>query len=131
MRLNAGCKIRCQHYDVLGVYPKFIFHQLNMNPGPVPRKQPPRCSSKEHAEAVKEEVNKLKQTGAIKEIFYPKWLANTVVVRKKSGKWRVCIDYTDLNKVCPKDPFLVPQIDQLVDATVGHPWMSFLDTFQG
>ena len=81
--------------------------------------------------AVKEEVNKLKQAGAIKEVFYPKWLANTVVVKKKSGKWRVCVDFTDLNKACPKDPFSMPRIDQLVDATVGHPRMSFLDAFQG
>ena len=53
------------------------------------------------------------------------------IVKKKSGKWRVCVNFTDLNKVCPKDPFLMPKIDQLVDATVGHPRMSFLDAFQG
>ena len=76
-------------------------------------------------------MHKLKQAGAIKEIFYSEWLANTVVVKKKNGKWRVCVDFTDLNKVCPKDPFLVPWIDQLVDAIVGHPRMSFLDAFQG
>ena len=76
-------------------------------------------------------MNKLKQARAIKEIFYLEWLANTVVVKKKSGKWPVCMDSTDLNKACPKDPFPMPQINQLVDATVGHPWMSFLDAFQG
>ena len=68
---------------------------------------------------------KLKQAGAIKEVFYPEWLANTIVVKKKSEKWRVCIDFTDLNKACPKDPFSMPKIDQLVDATVGKyrwPW---------
>ena len=74
---------------------------------------------------------KLKQARAIKEVFYPQWLANTVVVKKKTGKWRVCVDFTDLNKACPKDPFPMPKIDQLVDATVGHPRMSFLDAFQG
>ena len=58
-------------------------------------------------------------------------LANTVVVKNKSGKWRVCVEFTDLNKACPKDPFPMPKIDQLVNATVGHPRMSFLDAFQG
>jgi len=54
-----------------------------------------------------------------------------VVVKKKNGKWRVCVDFTNLNETCPKDPSLIPRIDQLVDATVGHPRMSFLDVFQG
>ncbi|XP_065632661.1 uncharacterized protein LOC136068839 [Quercus suber] len=88
-------------YEALGVDPEFIYHHLRVNPLSVPKKQPPRRPSKEHADAVKEEVMKLKQAGAIKEVFYPEWLANTMV------------------------------IDQLVDATVGHPRMSFLDAFQG
>ena len=54
-----------------------------------------------------------------------------MLVKKKNGKWRACVDFTDLNKACPKDPFPMPWIDQLMDATVGHPWMSFLDAFQG
>ena len=74
---------------------------------------------------------KLKHAGAIKKVFYPEWLANIVVVKKKSGKWWVCVDFTDLNKACPKDPFPMPRIYQLVDATTGHPQMSFLDAFQG
>ena len=74
---------------------------------------------------------KLKQVGVIKEVFYSEWLANTVVVKKKNGKWRVCVNFIDLNKSNPKEPFPMPKIDQLVDTTVGHPWMSFLDAFQG
>ena len=111
--------------------PNFICHHLNVNPTVVLKKQPPWRFSKERAKAVKEEVMKLNHAGAIKEVFYPEWLANIVVVKKKSGKWRVCVDFTDLNKACPKDPFPIPWIDQLVDATVGHPRMSFLDAFQG
>ena len=108
---------------------EFICHNLNVNPLIAPKKQLPQRPSKEHVEAVREEIAKLKQAGAIKEVFYPEWLANTVVVKKKSGKWRVCVDFTDLNKAYPKDPFPIPKIDQLVDATVGHPQMSFLDAF--
>ena len=89
----------------------FICHHLNVNPTVLPRKQPPRRLSKEHSGAVKEEVNKFKQARAIKEVFYPEWLANTVVVKKKSGKCQVCVDFTNLNKACPKDPFPMPQID--------------------
>ena len=63
-------------------------------------------------------------------MFYLEWLANTVVVKKKNGKWWVCVEFTDLNKACSKDPFPMPWIDQLIDATIGHPWMSFLDVFQ-
>ena len=89
----------------------FICHHLNVNPAVLFRKQSPRCSSKEHSNAVKEEVNKLKQVGTIKEVFYPEWLANTKVVKKKSRKWRVCVDFTDLNKAYSKDPFPMPRIN--------------------
>ena len=74
-------------YDVLGIDPKLACHQLNVNLEAVPHKQPPQRSSKDHVEAVKTEVNKLKQVGAIREIFYPEWLANKVMVKKKNGKW--------------------------------------------
>ena len=66
---------------------------------------------KEHINAVRNEVMKLKKAGVIKEVFYPEWLANIVVVKKKSGKWRVCVDFTNLNKACLKDPFPMPWID--------------------
>ena len=79
-------------YEAPRVDPEFIFHHLNVNPLIAPKKQFPRRPSKEHAEVVREEVAKLKQAGAIKGVFYPKWLANTVVVKKKSVKWRVCVD---------------------------------------
>ena len=108
-------------YEALAVDPDFICHHLNINPTVLLRKQSPRHSSKKHSDAVKEEVNKLKQAGAIKEVFYPEWLANTVVVKKKNEKWQVCVDYTDLNKACPRDPFPMFRIDQLVDTTIGHP----------
>ena len=118
-------------YEAPRVDPEFICHHLKVNSLFTPRKQPPQRPSKEHTEVVREEVTKFKQAGAIKEVFYPKWLANTIVMKKKSGKWRVWVDFMDLNKTCLKDPFPMPKIDQLVDATIGHPQMSFLDAFQG
>ena len=89
--------------DAPRIDPNFICHHLNVNPSITPKKQSPQRPSREHAEAIKEEVTKLKHAGAIKEVFYPEWLANTVVVKTKSEKWRVCVDFTDLNKACPKD----------------------------
>ena len=74
-------------YEALGVNPSFICHHLNVNPSVSPEKQPPRLPSKEHADAVRDEVMKLKKAGAINEVFYPEWLANTIVVKKKSKKW--------------------------------------------
>ena len=105
-------------YDALGIDPNFICHNLNVNPSITPKKQSPRRPSKEHADAIRDEVRKLKQAEAIKEVFYPVWLANTVVVKKKSGKWRVCVDFTDLNKACLKDPFPMPRIDKWTQLSV-------------
>ena len=118
-------------YEAPKVDPSFICHHLHVDPSVIPKKQPPRRSSKNHSDAVKDEVTKLKQAGAIKEVFYPEWLANIMVVKKKSRKCRLCVDFTDLNKACLKDPFPMSRIDQIVDTTVGHPRMSLLDAFQG
>ena len=70
--------------------------------------------------AIKDEVAKLLHNGVIREVQFLEWLANVVLVRKASGAWRMCIDFTDLNKACPKDCFPLSRVDQLVDATVGH-----------
>jgi hypothetical protein len=78
---------------------------------------------------VMEEVEKLLTTRFIREVYYPEWLANVVMVKKSSGKWQMCVDFTDLNKACPKDSYPLPRIDQLVDSTVGHKLLSFMDTF--
>ena len=118
-------------YKVPRVDLEFIVHKLNVDPLYPPKKQKPKRSIKEHVKAIRQEVKRLKEAGAIKEIFFLEWLVNTVVVKKKNGKWRVCVDFTDLNRACPKDPFPMSKINQLVDATYGHPRMSFLDTFQG
>jgi hypothetical protein len=69
------------------------------------------------------------EAGFIKEVHHLEWLANPILVKKKSGKWRICVDYTSLNKACPKVPFIVPHIDQIVDSIAGCETLSFLDAY--
>ena len=76
-------------YEVLGVDPEFIVHKINVDPSFPHKKQKPRRSAKEHMEAVRSEVQRLREAGAIREAFFLEWLANTVVVKKKNGKWKV------------------------------------------
>ena len=81
--------------------------------------------------AIKEEVQKLVTAGFVHKIYYPDWLGNIVMVKKANGKWRMCVGFMDLNKACPKDSYPIPRIDQLVDSTVGHQLLSFMDAFLG
>ena len=108
-----------------------ITHRLNTNPSFKPVKQKRRSFAPERQKAINEEVSKLLQAGAIREVEYPEWLANVVLVKKAKGKWRLCIDFTDINKACPKDSFPLPRIDLIVDATAGHELLSFMDAFSG
>jgi hypothetical protein len=87
--------------------------------------------SDEKTEAAKAEVHRLLEARIIEPITYPTWLANVVMVQKKSGKWRMCINFTSLNKACPKDNFPLPRIDKIVDITVGYAVMSLVDCFSG
>ena len=64
-------------------------------------------------------------------MYYPNWLANVILVKKANGKWRMCVDFTNLNKACSKDSFPLPMIDQLMDSTAGHKLLTFMDTFSG
>ena len=85
----------------------------------------------ERDNVIKDEVQKLIVAKFIREVYYPDWLANVVMVKKANGKWRMCVDFIDLNKACPKDSYLLPRIDQLVDSTAGHKLLSFMDAFSG
>jgi hypothetical protein len=82
-------------------------------------------------EAIRVEVTQLLAARFIKEVYHLDWLANSVLVRKKNNEWRMCVDYTDLNKHCPKDPFGFPRIDEVVDSMVGYELLSFLDCYFG
>ena len=76
-----------------------------------------------------EEGEKLLEADFIREVFYPDWLVNMVMVKKSNGKWRMCVNFTDLNKACQKDSFPLPRIDQLVDLIAGHKLLSLMDAF--
>ena len=78
-----------------------------------------------------EELAKLIEAGFIREIKHPDWLANLVMEPKKDKSWRLCVNFKDLNKPCPKDPFPLPHIDQIIDATAGHDSLCFLDAYAG
>ena len=78
-----------------------------------------------------DEVNKLLAANFIREVYYTDWLANVVLIKKANRKWRMCVDFTDLNKACPKDSFPLPRIDQLMDSMARHRLLTFMDTFSG
>uniref|UniRef100_A0A2N9H0M9 Uncharacterized protein n=1 Tax=Fagus sylvatica TaxID=28930 RepID=A0A2N9H0M9_FAGSY len=119
------------HEDMPGINPSIISHKLNVDPSLRPVKQKRRVFAPERNNAIMEEVDKLLAANFIREVFYPDWLANVVMVKKSTGKWRMCVDFTDLNKACPKDSFPLPRIDQQVDSTAGHKLLTFMDAFSG
>jgi hypothetical protein len=118
--------------DMPGVPRELIEHSLNVDPKATPKRQHLRRFADDRRDAIKKELAKLLATGFIREVFHPKWLANPVLVRKKnSNEWRMCVDYTDLNKHCPKDSFGLPRIDQVIDCTAGCDLLCFLDCYSG
>ncbi|KAL0401608.1 UNVERIFIED_CONTAM: Transposon Ty3-G Gag-Pol polyprotein [Sesamum latifolium] len=117
--------------DLHGISPDVITHRLSIDPNAKPVKQKKRMFGVEKSQAIKEEVDKLLKAKYIRLVQYPEWLANVVLVPKSNEKWRLCIDFTDLNNACPKDPFPLPWIDILVDSTSGCEMLSFLDACQG
>ena len=114
-----------------GIDPAIITHRLNVSPSFKPVKQKRRSFTPKRQKAINEEVAKLLQAEAIREVDHPEWLANVMLIRKANDKWRLCIDFTDVNRACPKDSFPLPRIDLIVDATIGHELLSFMDTFSG
>ena len=117
--------------DMGGIDPTVITHRLNVSPSFKLIKQKRRSFAPERQRAINKEVGKLLHAGAIRKVKYPEWLANVILVKKANGKWRLCIDFTDINKACPKDSFPLPRIDLIVDATAGHELLSFMDPFSG
>jgi len=106
-------------------------HALKIRPGSKPMKQHLRRFDEGKHRAIGEEIVKLLVAKFIKEVYHLEWLSNPILVQKKNGKWRMCVDYTSLNKACPKDPFPLPHIDQVVDSASGCETLCFLDAFFG
>ena len=102
-----------------------------MDPNHVLIQKRRRIFAKDRQEAIEEEVDRLLTAKFIREIQYPTWLANVVLVKKSNGKWRMCVDYTDLNRACSKDALPLLRIDQLIDASAGHKMPSFMDAYAG
>jgi hypothetical protein len=117
--------------DLCGVNRDVIEHSFNVDPSFRPRKQRLRKMYDDKAEGARNEVKRLLSAGVIREVKYPEWIANTVMMKKANGKWRMCIDFTDLNKACPKDKFPLPRIDSFIDAPASSELMSLLDCYSG
>jgi hypothetical protein len=117
--------------DLIGVSHTIIEHNLGIDPTMRPKKQKLRKMSDENIEVAKAEVHRLLEAKFIEPIAYPTWLANVILVQKKNGKWRMCIDFTNLNKACPKYNFPLPRIDKIVDSATGCEVMSLQDCFSG
>ncbi|KAM2065822.1 hypothetical protein ACFX1T_042365 [Malus domestica] len=126
--------------DMPGISPDVICHRLSIDPKIKPVRQKRISYDAERYEAMKAEVEKLKGIGFVREVNYPTWVANVVLVKKNQTKeslllqkvlWRMCVDYTDLNKGCPKDSFPLPLIDRLIDSTAGCELLSFMDAYSG
>ena len=114
-----------------GVPRNLIEHSLSVSKTARPIKQKLRLFTHDKKEAIRTEITRLLAAGFIKEVYHPDWLVNPIFVRKKNHEWRMCVDYTDLNKHCPKDPFGLPRIDEVVDSTAGCDLLSFLDCYSG
>jgi hypothetical protein len=117
---------------MLGVPRRLIEHSLNVDPKATPKLQHLRCFAYDRWDAIKKELANLLAASFIGEVFHPEWLANPVLIRKKNtNEWRMCIDYTDLNKHCPKDPFGLPRTDQVIHSTAGCDLLYFLGCYSG
>ena len=119
------------HEDMPSIPTEIIQHKLNVNPVSKPMQQRRRVFAPERDQVVRDKVTRLLSAGFIREVYYPDWLANVILVKKANEKWRMCVNFTDLNRAYPKDSFPLPRIDQLVDSIAGHKLLTFMDVFSG
>jgi hypothetical protein len=114
-----------------GVAREVIEYHLAMCPQAHPVKKKTRKQTQEKQDFIIQEIEKLKQARLICEVVHPTWIANPVVVLKANGSGRLCVDFTSHNKACPKDPYPLSRIDQIVDSTAGCDLLCFFDAFSG
>ncbi|GJS62225.1 reverse transcriptase domain-containing protein [Tanacetum coccineum] len=117
--------------DMTGVPRHMAEHRLNVREGCPPVRQKKRGQAPERNITIQEEVEKLVDTGIMKEVHYHSWLSNPVMVKKHDGSWRMCVDFKDLNKACPQDGYPLPEIDWKVESLCGYPFKCFLDAYKG
>ena len=120
-----------RHEDMTGISNDIIQHRLNVNLERKPVQQRRRVFAPKQNKAIMDEVPKLLVANFIQKVYYPDWLANVVIVKKPNKKWRMCVDFTNLNSVYSKDSFPLPRIDQLVDSTAGYKLLMFMNAFLG
>nr|GFC39267.1 reverse transcriptase domain-containing protein [Tanacetum cinerariifolium] len=120
-----------QPSNMTGVPRSVAEHRLNVREGCPPVRQKKRGQAPERTKAIQAEVEKLVEAGIMREFFYHDWLSNPVMVKKHDGSWRMCVDFTDLNKACPQDCYPLPEIDWTVESLCGYPFKCFLDAYKG
>ncbi|GKE83305.1 hypothetical protein Tco_1553305, partial [Tanacetum coccineum] len=117
--------------DMTGIPRELAEHKLNIHPQTFPVWQKKHAITKERSKAITTEVSKLVEARILKAVFFPKWVSNPVMVKKIDGTWCMCIDFTSINKACPKDSYSLPKIDQSVESLEGFKLKYFLDTYKG
>ncbi|GJY31572.1 reverse transcriptase domain-containing protein [Tanacetum coccineum] len=117
--------------DMTGVPRHIAEHRLNVREGCQPIRQKKRGQAAERNIAINDEVSKLVAAGIMREVHYHDWLSNPVMVKKNDNSWRMCVDFKDLNKACPKDGYPLPEIDWKVESLCGFPFKCFLDAYKG
>ncbi|GAA0153494.1 hypothetical protein LIER_11717 [Lithospermum erythrorhizon] len=116
---------------MLGIDTSVALHKLHVDSMYVPIKQKQRTFNDEKNQVVRTEVEFLLKADAIRELQFPKWIANVVLVKKPNGTWGMCTDFTSLNKACPKDFYHLPCLARLVDGSAGHEIFDFMDASRG
>nr|GEY85857.1 reverse transcriptase domain-containing protein [Tanacetum cinerariifolium] len=120
-----------QPSDMTEVSRSVVEHRLNIREGYTPARQKKKGQAPERARAIQAEVQKLVDARIMREVYYHDWLSNPVMVKKHDGSWRMCVDFTDLNRACPQDCYPLPKIDWKVESLCGYPFKCFLDAYKG